>query len=143
MTSIQSKQIRQIQTICSKRFSDRNERLDFMSEFFNKKITSTVQLSYAEADDLIFFLNTGKSPDSSFWALFDRNNKQHTTVLSLAHQLRWVLADKTWLVDLNRLGNWIKSERCPVNKPLKQMNKEELSKVIFAMENISRKKFKS
>lgn len=143
MTSIQSKQIRQIQTICSKRFSDRNERLNFMSEFFNKEITSTLQLSYAEADDLIFFLNTGKSPDSSFWALFDRNNKQHTTVLSLAHQLRWVLADKTWLVDLNRLGNWIKSERCPVNKPLKQMNKEELSKVIFAMENISRKKFKS
>ncbi|CAI9429242.1 Regulatory protein RecX [Candidatus Ornithobacterium hominis] len=141
--TITKQQIKQLQTLCSKEFSDRDERLNFLSEFTGEQINSTKDLTERQAYEAIRFLNTGKNPNHSFYALFDKENKQHTTILSLAHQLGWVQENKPYLVDLKTLGAWIISSKCPVRKPINQMNSKELSKVIFALQQVFEWKYSS
>ncbi|MGV0830734.1 hypothetical protein ACTS9D_00745 [Empedobacter brevis] len=63
-------------------------------------------------------------------------------ILSLARELDWI-DEKTGYADLNRLGGWIKSSRCPVqDKKLKEMTYEDISKVIKALENMVKSKWK-
>ena len=133
---ITAQQTRQLQTICSKRFPDREERLEFLSQFCGEEITTAKDLTERQAHEVIRYLNTGKEPDNSFYALFDKENGQHKAVLSRAHLLGWVQADKPHLVDLKTLGTWLISNKCPVQKPLMKMTKQEVSKVIYALEQI-------
>ncbi|MEH0007580.1 MAG: hypothetical protein V6Z82_02525 [Flavobacteriales bacterium] len=79
------------------------------------------------------------------WAFFDRKNAQHLTVLSYAIQFGWKRRhpkNGSEVADLEGLGSWLSSERSPVRKPLKEMNRKELSKVIKALEHIVSKKYK-
>jgi hypothetical protein len=92
-------------------------------------------LSMIQANDLINSLTTN-------WAFFDKNNTQHSNVLSLCHQLGWVQDANPRFVDLQRLSNWFKSFRSPVQKPLQAMEPKEVSKVIFALEQMLGKKYK-
>ena len=92
-------------------------------------------LTLVEANTLIKSLTTN-------WAFFDKNNSQHAHVLSLCHQLGWVQDANPKFVDLSRLNNWLKSFRSPVQKPLQSMEPKEVSKVIFALENMLGKKYK-
>ncbi|PIV17555.1 MAG: hypothetical protein COS42_04200, partial [Flavobacteriales bacterium CG03_land_8_20_14_0_80_35_15] len=72
-------------------------------------------------------------------ALFDATNGAHRNILSLCMQLRWQVynADKqAYYADLYRLSEWLKSKKSPVKKPLKQMVKLELSKIIYALEKM-------
>lgn len=139
---ITKKQIQQLQTICSQRFSDRNERLEFLSNFVGYEISSTKELTEKQAVEVIRFLNTGQLPDNSFYARFDKNSKQHRTVLSYALQLGWRAENNPAFADLHRLGTWIISKYSPVRKPLFKMTKAECSKVISALENMIQKKYK-
>lgn len=91
-------------------------------------------LSIAEATQLISFLTTN-------WAYFDKHNRKHSTILSLCHQLAWVQDANPKFVDLQRLSEWLKSFRSPVNKPLQQMDTKELSKVISALQGMLTKKY--
>ncbi len=142
MTTINPKQLQIIQTICSGKFSNRDERLEFFSEFLFREIKSTKDLSKNEADDIITYLQTGNVADNTSFALFDKTNPRHMKILSLAKELDWI-DDKTGYADLNRLGGWIKSTRCPVqDKKLKEMNYEDISKVIKALENMVKSKWK-
>ncbi|MFJ1366646.1 hypothetical protein ACILDU_09420 [Capnocytophaga canimorsus] len=50
--------------------------------------------------------------------------------------------DKPHLVDLNRLGVWLISKRSPVKKALQDMSHKEVSKIIFAIENMIKGKYK-
>ena len=142
MSTITANQITQLQTICSGKFRSREERLEAISEMVGVEVKSVKDLNRLQADELIYFFNTGKSIDHSSWAMFDRNNSQHKTVLSLCHQLGWVQEEKPQFVDLHRLGGWLKSDRSPVKSPLKDMGKQELSKIIFALQNILKTNFK-
>lgn len=142
MSTITANQITQLQTICSGKFRSREERLEAISEMVGVEVTSIKDLNRLQADELIYFFNTGKSMDHSSWAMFDRNNSQHKTVLSLCHQLGWVQENNPQFVDLQRLGGWLKSDRSPVKSPLKDMSKAELSKIIFALQNILKTNFK-
>ncbi|MDV3880751.1 hypothetical protein BAS06_09310 [Elizabethkingia miricola] len=142
MSTITTKQITQLQTICSAKFRNRDERLEMLSEMVGSPITSIKDLTELQADELIYFFNTGKNMDHSSYALFDHKNNQHRTILSHCHTLGWVNPNNPRFVDLNRLGGWLKSEKSPVKKPLKQMTKQELSKIIVALENITKSKFK-
>lgn len=81
-------------------------------------------------------------PDSSSWARFDKYNSQHKTILSHCHTLGWKSEENPAFVDLNRLGGWLKSNRSPVQKPLLEMNRKELSKIIAALESMIKKQFK-
>lgn len=142
MSTITKQQITQLQTICSGKFRSREERLEALSDMTGTELSSIKDLNRLQADELIYFFNTGKAVNHSSWAIFDRHNSQHRTVLSLCHQLGWVQEEKPEFVDLHRLGGWLKSDRSPVKMPLKEMSKQELSKIIFALNNIIKSKYK-
>lgn len=142
---ITNKQLKIIQTLLNKRFTDRQERLDFLSEFFAIEIKSTKDLSEKQAFILIRHL---KSPSPSgrdlgwgFFARFDTQNPQHRTLLARCHELGWVQDENPNFVDLNRLGSWLISKRSPVKKALMEMSHKEVSKVIFAIENMIKSKY--
>lgn len=136
MQTISPNQIKQLQIACSGKFSNRDERLEAVTEILGVTIDSFKSLSALQADELIFFFNTGKMPDNSSWAIFDKYNTQHRAVLSLCYQIGWVKEENPSIVDLHRLGGWLKSKRSPVKKPLKEMTKQEVSKIITAMQNM-------
>ncbi|MGV0854629.1 hypothetical protein ACTS95_08065 [Empedobacter brevis] len=140
--SINSKQIQIIQTILSKRYSDRDERLEFLEGFFCQKVESTKDLSFRQANDVIHYLQTGEEPEYRSWAFFDKNNGTHHKVLWVALEYGW--GDySTKKADINQLGKWIASGRCPVKgKSLMEMSKVELEKVIKALENMVKSKWK-
>lgn len=142
MQTVKPQQIKTLQTICSGKFSSRDERLEFFSEFLDKEVESTKQLTQEDADDLINYFLTGRVRDNSAYALFNKDNKKHLKILSLAKELDWI-DPKTDYADLNRLGGWLKSNRCPVQgKRLKEMSYNELSKVVKALENMVQSKWK-
>jgi len=74
-------------------------------------------------------------------AYFDCNNVQHLSLLAKCHELGWVQVDNPKIPDLQRLGKFILSKRCPVQKPLMEMTTKEVSKVIGALEKIIEKRY--
>lgn len=79
------------------------------------------------------------------WAMFDKANTKHLRMLSLCRQANWTTTHSTYgeVADLERLSNWLKSEKCPVQKPLKKMcNKTELPKVIKAFTGVVKSIYK-
>lgn len=78
------------------------------------------------------------------WAFFDKNNSQHRNILSLCRQAQWVKQHDRYgeVADLERLQSFLKSDKSPVKKPLKEMDKQELSKIIVALEGIVKHRYK-
>ena len=140
MKPIEKDQLRQLQTICAGKFRDREERLEAISDIMGCEIKSFSELNKSQFEDLVTYFNTGKMHNNGSWAVFDKLNKQHTTILSLCHTLGWVQEENPKYVDLHRLGGWLK-HRSPIKKALKEMNVKELSKVIFSLEQIVKKQF--
>ena len=142
---IQANQIKQIQTIMSSRFTDRDERLDFISALFEKEVNSTKELSSIEADDLIYYLNTGKKATAN-WAFFDKTKfiSERKLLWSYLYQAQWVVKNEkyTEVPDLERLSNFLKSAKSPVNKPLKKWAKADWSKILHAFRNIAKGTYK-
>lgn len=134
------RQIQTLQSACAGKFHDREERLEAVSEMLGFRLNSFTELSDLQADDLLRFFNTGKIPDNRSWARFDKANPQHRTILARCYTLGWVDSESGY-ADLNRLGGWLKSNRSPVRKPLREMHRQELSKVIKALECMVVKKY--
>lgn len=86
----------------------------------------------------------GRTEGKSNWGLFDKTNQQHRTILSHMRTAQWVVPhDKHGEVpDIERLSGFLKSEKSPVNKPLKSMSPEELSKIIEAFKGIVKSIYK-
>lgn len=86
----------------------------------------------------------GRCHSKSNWGLFDKNNQQHKTILSLLRQAQWVVPNGKWgeVPDINRLSEFLKSDKSPVNKPLKKMEPLEVSKIIEALKGIVKSKYK-
>ena len=86
----------------------------------------------------------GRTHSKSNWGLFDKNNQQHKTILSLLRQAQWVVKNEKWgeVPDINRLSEFLKSDKSPVNKPLKKMEPLEVSKIIEALKGIVKSKYK-
>lgn len=78
------------------------------------------------------------------WAYFDKENNQHRLILSLCRQAQWTKPHSRYgeVVDLERLQSFLKSDKSPVKRPLKEMTKQELSKVIIALEGIVKHRYK-
>ncbi|PXY44497.1 hypothetical protein [Flavobacterium hydrophilum] len=78
------------------------------------------------------------------WGLFDKANKQHMTVLAQLRTLQWTVKHERWgeVADIQRLSDFLKSDNSPVKKPLKKMDKAELSKIISCLESIITKTYK-
>jgi hypothetical protein len=104
--------------------------------------TSTNDLTRDQASAII--RQAGGTPNTSGkledrnWASFDSKNTQHVFILSLCRQLNWVISNEKHgkIADLNRLSNFLKSDKCPVRRPLKKMKPAEVSKIITALEGI-------
>lgn len=110
--------------------------------------TSLKSLTQAEAVKIIR-QQTGSTDainrvSTDNWGLFDKENKQHLTILAQMRTAQWVIPSKKWgeVPDLERLSDFLKSEKSPINKPLKKMQLWELSKVIEAMKGIVKSKYK-
>lgn len=133
---ITKKQLQIIQTICSGKFQSREARLEFFSNLLDQDVESSKELNQNEADKIIYYFITGKAPDNTSYALFNKKNAKHLKILSLCKEMHWI-NEHSGYVDLNRLGTWIRSVRCPVQgKTLKEMDYADLSKIIRALENI-------
>jgi hypothetical protein len=82
----------------------------------------------------------GRCHSKSNWGLFDKYNQQHLTVLSRLREAQWVIKSETHrsgeVPDTLRFSEFLKSDKSPVNKPLKKMEPKEVSKIIVALEGI-------
>lgn len=91
-----------------------------------------------------YFKPASEKPNTENWALFNKNNQQHKNILSLLRQAQWTTPHPNYgqVADLERLSNFLKSEKSPVKKPLKEMKPEEVSKIIVALEGIVKSRYK-
>lgn len=109
----------------------------------NQHLKSATDLSFEQANEVITKYG-GKPFKYDNWAWFDVKISQHKYILSLLQQLEWSKYDtdkKRHLADLHRFSEWLKSNKSPVQKPLKEMKPYECSKVISALESMLTKKF--
>lgn len=75
------------------------------------------------------------------WGLFEPEHKYakvHKLIRSICISKEWSLPSEKWgvIADLNKLSDFLKSEKSPVRKPLMNMNKQELEKIIIALKAI-------
>ena len=133
---ITTQQIQRIHALLPTKIrQDKEQKAQLMAQYTgNPKRSSTKDLSYLQAQDLITTLG-GQNVEN--WALFNKTSTQQMNVLSICIQLGWSsysLEYGRYLADLNRLSNWLKSSRSPVQKRLKKMSRAELTKIISALE---------
>ena len=134
---ISTRQLKILQSLLGKRFKDREGRLAFLSDFVFRALGSSKELTEEEAFEILDWLKYNYSKE----AYFDSHNAQHLSLLAKCHELGWVQEDNPRIPDLQRLGRWLLSKKCPVQKPLKEMTTKEVSKVIGALEKIIEKRY--
>lgn len=143
MATIEAKQIQQIQISMKRTHTDRDERLHFMSEIIGREINSTKDLTKIEADELLNYLYNDKYIRNN-WASFNLKTEKYRSerkkLFSLLHQAQWVKPNERHneVPDLERLSNFLKSPKSPVNKPLMKLTKNEWEKLIVCFTNIVR-----
>ncbi|GGA84504.1 hypothetical protein GCM10008015_26620 [Flavobacterium palustre] len=78
------------------------------------------------------------------WAAFDKSNRQHMGVMGQLRTLQWTVPHPRHgeVADLARLSDFLKSDKSPVKKPLKDMEPKELSKIIECLKSMVVKKYK-
>jgi hypothetical protein len=104
--------------------------------------SSTSDLTFAQANDII--LKLGGTPVVNQWTKFNYNKKTHMNILSLLMQLGWQFYDHEKsrnFADTSKLAHWLQT-KAPVKKPLNDMSHNELSKTIYALENMLKKDLK-
>ena len=124
-TTIKPHQIRILQTLLSKRFSDRETRLHFVCSFIGRELPSTKNLS----EDEFFTLAEYLGYKFEMHAFFDAQNKQHAKLLSLCHELGWRNTATPKYADIKRLGKWFCSSKNPFKKSLQHLTPQEVGKV--------------
>ena len=134
---ISTRQLKILQGFFVKRFKNREGRLAFLSCLVLRELSSFKELTEDEAFKVLDWLKYDYSKE----AQFDNHNTQHLSLLAKCHELGWVREDNPKIPDLGRLGKWLLSKRCPVQKPLKEMTTKEVSKIIGALETIVKKKY--
>ena len=134
---ISTRQLKILQKLLGKRFNDREERIAFLSDFAQRELGSSKELTEEEAFEILDWLKYNYAKEAEF----DSHNTQHLSLLAKCHKLGWVREDNPKIPDLGRLGKWLLSKRCPVQKSLKEMTTKEVSKVISALERIIEKRY--
>jgi hypothetical protein len=78
------------------------------------------------------------------YAVFDKENPKHKLILSLCLQANWTVTNVKYgeVADLNRLDQFLKSDRAPVSKPLKKMDAKEIQRTIAALGGIVKSIYK-
>ena len=133
---ISKRQLKILQNLLGKRFNDREERIAFLSDFVQRELSSSKELTEGEFFEILDWLKYNYAKE----AQFDSHNTQHLSLLAKCHELGWVREDNPKIPDLGRLGKFLLSKRCPIQKPLKEMTTNEVSKVIGALTGIIEKR---
>lgn len=143
MSSINKDQIRAIQATLSRTYKDREERLSFLSDYFNRTVKSTKELTFIEAKELLHDLN-GDNVKKANWGAFDLQNKKHKVILSQLYTLNWTVPHPVHgeVPDIERLSSFLKSSKSPVQKPLEKMKPTEVDKIIQAFKGITKSTYK-
>ena len=134
---ISTRQLKILQSLLGKRFKDREVRLAFLSGVVGRELATSKELKEIEAFEILDYLGY----NYSFAAHFESHNTQHLSLLAKCHELGWVQPNNPRIPNLQQLGKWLLSKRCPVQKPLMEMTTKELSKVIGALEKIIEKRY--
>ena len=144
MPQITPNQIKLIHTLLPNHLKEQDAKAEFIHSFTeDDQRTSTRDLSHHEAEEIIYFLKTGKSPTYAHFATFDQSNRQHRYILSLCHQLNWVRpsAKGKLVADLETLGRWLRKYGY-LHKPMKEYSDREFPKLVTQLENILKTKHK-
>lgn len=119
--------------------NDKDQKAFIVTQFTgNLDKRSTKDLSFEQANALIERFG-GTPLYYDHWAIMDFKNNQHKYIYSLLMQHGWTFYShklNRTLADLQRLSEFLKSHRSPVQKKLKAMTKKECSKIITGLENI-------
>ncbi|WP_163401466.1 hypothetical protein [Flavobacterium fluviatile] len=83
----------------------------------------------------------GNKTDNKNWGLFDPKHKYakvHKLIRSICITKEWSVPSERWgkVADLDKLSDFLKSDKSPVKKPLMDMDKKELEKLIVALNSI-------
>ena len=124
-TTIKPHQIRILQPLLSKRFKDREARIDFVCSFIGRELPSTKNLT----EDEFFAIAQHLGYHFEMHAYFDAQNKQHLKLLSLCHELGWRNTANPKYADIKHLGKWFCSSKNPFKKPLQNLTPREVGKV--------------
>ncbi|OGX23353.1 MAG: hypothetical protein A3K54_00110 [Omnitrophica WOR_2 bacterium RBG_13_44_8] len=108
----------------------------------------TSHLSDMEPEELISLLDrlSGNINNNDYlnYGKFDKNNKQHTYLLSMCMQLGWTVFNKNVqrnVADIVRLGRFIMHFGA-IKKPLIEQSKQELQTTVYQFEQMVSKHFK-
>jgi hypothetical protein len=138
MPAVTTQQIRIIHTLLPSHLREAEAKAELVASFTgDDQRHSTKDLTTYEADELIYFLKTGKNATHAHLAVFDLDNRQHRYLLSLCHQLGWVRANKSgrMVADLEALGRWLLRYGY-LHKALKDYSLTELPKLVTQLENV-------
>lgn len=147
-------QVNRIMKNCQYQVDIKNEWVQWITADVNR--TSLKSITQAQAKKIIMaqegstYVNSPllegcpKGGVSENWAVFDKNNPKHKVILSLLYQMQWVKPSEKWgeVPDLERLSNFLQSEKSPVKKKLKDMEPLELEKLIKALNGIVKHRYK-
>lgn len=139
VSPISPAQIRTIHTLLPAHLKDPELKAELVASFTEDPARhSTKDLNFHEAEDLIYFLKTGKNATYAHWATFDKANKQHRYILSLCHQIGWVRpATGRMVADLESLGRWLRKYGY-LHKSLQEYNSRELPKLVTQLEHVAK-----
>lgn len=121
---------------------DRDLKKEMVQAITGGSKASTNDLSFEQANDLIKQLGAVPMAEEN-WAFFDKNSASHKYILSLCIQYGWSNPHPSQgrVANLQKLSQWLKSEKSPVRKKLMDMTAPELSRIITALENMVYKKY--
>lgn len=112
------------------------EKEDVVSSFSNGRTTHVSELTYAEADELINYLQQH--------TVSDRADKLRKMVLCQFHHLKWYITDKSGLIipkdgrpqlDYQRIEKFL-VEKSPAKKTLNEQSIAELEKTAYQLKQI-------
>lgn len=104
-------------------------------------VQSTKQLSDRQIDELIDWLNgeiNRQTVNDRDWLLFDCRNRQHMYILSLCHQLGWVVFDDRsgrHIADMTALSTWLRT-KSRHKLPLIKQTYRQLQDTIYQLEKV-------
>lgn len=137
-------QVNRIMKNCQYQVDTKNEWVQWVT--FDVNRTSLKSITQSEAKKIICQQEgiVLQSAVQDNWAVFDKANPKHKVILSLLYQMQWVIPSEKWgeIPDLERLSNFLQSEKSPVKKKLAAMDHTELEKLIKALSGIVKHQYK-
>jgi hypothetical protein len=131
-------QINRIMNNCNYNMDIKNEWVQWVTEDVNR--TSLRSITQEQAVKIIRQQTGDVKPEvSENWGLFDKDNSQHKRIQANLRAANIVVQNGKWgeVADMQGWFNrFLKSDKSPVNKPLKKMTQLEVSKIIRALDGV-------